>query len=67
MNEASETPPVDINLMSHFLDDFGRQVLGSAADGSGCLFGGENLGEAEVGELDVTNFVDDEIFGFQAL
>ena len=66
MNEAAQAPPVDVDLVAHFLDDFGRQVLGSAADGGGCLFGGEDLGEAEVRELDVANFVDDEIFGLEA-
>lgn len=67
VDEAPQAPPIHVNLVAHFLDDFGGQVLGSAADGGGCLFGREDLGEAEVRELDVANFVDDEVFRLEAL
>ena len=66
MDEAAQAPPVDIDLVSHFLDDFGGQVLRSAADGLGGLLKGEYLGQAEVGEFDVAELVDDDVFGLEA-
>ena len=66
MDEAAQAPPVDIDLVAHFLDDLGRQVLGSAADGLGSLFEGEDLGQAEVSEFDVAVFVDYDVLGLQA-
>ena len=38
MNEAAETPPIDINSVSNFLDDFWRQIFRSAANGHGNAF-----------------------------
>ena len=65
VDEASQTPPVDIDLVSHLLDDLWGQVFGGAADGGGCLVLAEDLGQAEVSQLDVAVLVDDDVFGFQ--
>ena len=63
VDEAAKAPPVDIVAVPYFLDDFGGEVLGSAADGGGGLFVLQYLGEAEVGELDVAHLIDDHVFG----
>jgi hypothetical protein len=51
--------------MSHLLDDFGSEVLRSAADGGGGFLVAEYLAQPEISELDVAVSVDDDIFGFQ--
>ena len=35
MDEAAETPPIDIDSMSHFFDDFRCQIFWCTTDGSG--------------------------------
>jgi len=52
--------------MPHFFNDLRGQVLRSSADRGGCLFSGEDLRETEISQFNVTNFVDDEVFWFQA-
>jgi hypothetical protein len=37
VDQASQTPPVDVDSMANLLDDFGSQVLRSPADGIGGL------------------------------
>lgn len=66
VQEASKAPPVDVGSMADFLDNFGCQVFRSAADGCGGLFVLEDLGKTEVGEFDVADAINDDVFGFEA-
>ena len=67
VDETAETPPVDVDSVSDFLDDFGRQVLRSAAYGHGhAIFWIEDFGEPEIGQFDVSVIVNYDILRFQA-
>jgi hypothetical protein len=53
--------------VAHLLDDLGGEVLRGPTDGGRCFFLVEDLGEAEVRELDVADLVDDDVLGLEAV
>lgn len=62
IDDTAETPPVDSLIMSLLLDDLGRQVFGSAADGHGLfVFEIEGAGESKVSHLDVPHLIQQDI------
>ena len=64
MKQASEAPPIYVDGVPCFFDDFWGEIFWSATDGGGCLFVGENFGESKVCEFDVPYAIDDDIFWF---
>jgi hypothetical protein len=66
MNETAETPPIDINTMTHFLNDFWSQIFWCSTDGHGdTVLAVEYFGESEVSKFDISLTINDNIFGFQ--
>ena len=64
VDENSESPPVDCLSVALVEDDLGSDVFGGSADGEGSSLG-EELGEPEVGELEVAVVADEEVFGLE--
>ena len=52
--------------MAHFFDDLWRQIFWSSADGCSCLFILKYLGQSEIGEFDVSDAINDDVFRFEA-
>jgi hypothetical protein len=67
VDDTAEAPPVDGLIVTLFLDHFWGQVLGSSADRHSLfVLEVECAGEAEVSDLDVTGFVEQDVLGFEA-
>jgi hypothetical protein len=66
VDNTSEAPPIYCFIVALLLDDFWRQIFRRAADGH-CLFifEVERAGEAEIGDLDVTGLIKEDVFGFE--
>lgn len=63
MDEASQTPPINIKPMSDLLDDFGSEILWRSANRCGVFLILQYFGESEVSQLDVAELIDDHILG----
>lgn len=63
IDEDPESPPVDSFAVAQVHNDLGSQVLWSAAQGIGLVL--DDLGEAEVGELEVSIFGKQKVLWFQ--
>jgi hypothetical protein len=67
MNEAAETPPINISAVSDFFDDLRRKVFRSATKRHCNRFlGVEYFGKSEVSKLKVSILINDNILWFEA-
>jgi hypothetical protein len=63
VEEDAECPPVDGLSVAFVEEHFGGEVLGGPTERVGAALA--DLGEAEVGELEVAGVVDEEVFGLE--
>lgn len=63
IEQHSELPNVDFEIVSDFVHDFGRHVLGSATDGHSDIFLLDEFGPSEVAELHGEVLVQEDVFG----
>ena len=61
VREHADTPPVNDEVVPATEDHLGREVLRRAADGPGALVGGDDLGEAEIDDLEVAVLIDEQV------
>lgn len=61
MYETTHTPPIDVDTMTFFSDNFWCKIFRSTADRRGKLLRREDFRQSEVSELDVSLFVNDDI------
>lgn len=66
MNETAKTPPININSMPSFLNDFRSQILRSSADWHrDTFFRVEYFRETKISQLNISLMVNDNILGFE--
>jgi len=66
MNQAAQTPPIDVNTMTHFFDNFRGKILGCSTNWHGnTVLTIKNLRKSKIGQLNIALIIDNDIFRFQ--
>ncbi len=66
MNQATKTPPVYVNTMSHFLYDFRSKIFRCTTNWHGnTVLTIQYFRKPKISQLDISLMIDNDIFGFQ--